>query len=276
MSRSALPTVCRSAPASAIELARAHGLEVTEICCCSTKPAGGLTHGEVGELACALIRRIRDAAHGQVTVLLVEHHMNLVMSVSDKVVALDFGRKIAEGTPAAVQQNEAVIRGDISAPPAVTRPEARRMLLEVTGLNAFYGQNQALYGVGFSVDSGQVRTLLGANGAGKTTVLRAICGMVRVAGDIHFDGKSIAGWATEDVVRLGVAHVPEGRGTFLRLTVEENLHLGAITRNDKGEVAADIERIYGNFPRLGRARRAQQAGIAGPAASSRCSRWAAG
>ncbi len=133
------------------------------------------------------------------------------------------------------------------------------MLLEVTGLNAFYGQNQALYGIGFSVDDGQVRTLLGANGAGKTTVLRAICGMVRVGGDIRFDGKRIAGWATEDVVRLGVAHVPEGRGTFLRLSVEENLRLGAITRKDKGEIAADIERIYGNFPRL-KERRTQQAG----------------
>jgi branched-chain amino acid transport system ATP-binding protein len=133
------------------------------------------------------------------------------------------------------------------------------MLLEVNGLNAFYGQNQALYGVGFGVDDSQVRTLLGANGAGKTTVLRAICGMVRVAGDIRFDGKSITGWATEDVVRLGVAHVPEGRGTFLRLSVEENLRLGAITRKDKTEIAADIERIYGNFPRL-KERRTQQAG----------------
>jgi branched-chain amino acid transport system ATP-binding protein len=133
------------------------------------------------------------------------------------------------------------------------------MLLEVHGLNAFYGQNQALHGIGFSVDDGEVRTLLGANGAGKTTVLRAICGMVRVGGDIRFDGKSIAGWATEDVVRLGVAHVPEGRGTFLRLSVEENLRLGAITRKDKAEIAADIERIYGNFPRL-KERRTQQAG----------------
>jgi branched-chain amino acid transport system ATP-binding protein len=133
------------------------------------------------------------------------------------------------------------------------------MLLEVHGLNAFYGQNQALHSVGFSVDDGQVRTLLGANGAGKTTILRAICGMVRVGGEIRFDGKTITGWATEDVVRLGVAHVPEGRGTFLRLSVEENLRLGAISRKDKAEIAADIERIYGNFPRL-KERRTQQAG----------------
>ncbi|HWD56943.1 MAG TPA: ABC transporter ATP-binding protein [Stellaceae bacterium] len=133
------------------------------------------------------------------------------------------------------------------------------MLLEVSGLNAFYGQNQALHGVAFSVDEGQMRTLLGANGAGKTTILRAICGMVRVTGNITFDGRRIAGRATEDVVRLGVAHVPEGRGTFLRLSVEENLRLGAMTRKGKAEIAGDIERVYVNFPRL-KERRGQQAG----------------
>jgi len=133
------------------------------------------------------------------------------------------------------------------------------MLLEISGLDAFYGQNQALHGIAFGVDEGQVRTLLGANGAGKTTILRAICGMVRVAGDIRFDGRQIAGWATEDVVRLGVAHVPEGRGTFLRLSVEENLQLGAMTRRRGREITDDIERIYGNFPRL-KERRTQQAG----------------
>ncbi|HEV2186128.1 MAG TPA: ABC transporter ATP-binding protein [Stellaceae bacterium] len=133
------------------------------------------------------------------------------------------------------------------------------MMLEVTGLDAFYGQSQALHGVGFAIDEGHVRTLLGANGAGKTTILRALCGMVRTRGDIVFDGKHVAGWATEDVVRLGVAHVPEGRGTFVRLTVEENLQLGAMTRRDRREIAADIERVYVNFPRL-KERRTQQAG----------------
>ena len=133
------------------------------------------------------------------------------------------------------------------------------MMLEVAGLNAFYGQSQALYGVGFSLAEGQIRTLLGANGAGKTTVLRALCGMVRTGGDIRFDDKRISGWATEDIVRLGVAHVPEGRGTFVRMTVEENLQLGAMTRRDRREIAADIDRVYTNFPRL-KERRGQQAG----------------
>src|SRR4029077_4778019 len=106
---------------------------------------------------------------------------------------------------------------------------------------------------------GHIRTLLGANGAGKTTVLRALCGMVRTRAAIRFDGKAIAGWATEDIVRLGIAHVPEGRGTFLRVTVEENLQLGAITRHGRAAIAADIERVYAHFPRL-KERRRQQAG----------------
>ena len=134
------------------------------------------------------------------------------------------------------------------------------MMLEIAGLEAFYGEQQALFGVGFDLDAGHVRTLLGANGAGKTTVLRALCGTVRTAGDIRFDGKSINGWATEDIVRLGVAHVPEGRGTFVRLTVEENLQLGAMTRRDHSAIAADIEQIYHHFPRL-KERRTQQAGL---------------
>src|SRR5499427_7355337 len=132
-------------------------------------------------------------------------------------------------------------------------------LLEVRGLSAFYGENQALHGVAFDIAEGHIRTLLGANGAGKTTVLRALCGMVRTAGEVRFDGKAIAGWVTEDIVRLGIAHVPEGRGTFLRVTVEENLQLGAMTRRDRAGIAADIDRVYDHFPRL-RERRDQQAG----------------
>jgi branched-chain amino acid transport system ATP-binding protein len=133
------------------------------------------------------------------------------------------------------------------------------MMLEVAHLDAFYGEYQALFGVGFTLDEGRVRTLLGANGAGKTTVLRALCGMVRTGGDIRFANQRIAGWATEDIVRLGIAHVPDGRGTFLRVSVEENLQLGAMIRRDRAGIAADIERVYSHFPRL-KERRRQQAG----------------
>ncbi|MGO4394673.1 ABC transporter ATP-binding protein [Variovorax sp. M-6] len=132
-------------------------------------------------------------------------------------------------------------------------------LLEVHGLRAQYGASQVLHGIDFGVEEGGITTILGANGAGKTTTLRAVCGMVRTEGEIHFAGSRIEGRATESIVRLGVAHVPDGRGTFVALSVEENLRLGAYTRRDKAEVAADFERIYNHFPRL-RERRLQQAG----------------
>ena len=132
-------------------------------------------------------------------------------------------------------------------------------LLEVKGLTAAYGQVRVLHGLDFGLEEGGVTTLLGANGAGKTTTLRAICGMVKSGGEILFEGKNILGKSTEDVARLGVAHIPEGRGTFTRMTVEENLQLGAITRRDKQNIAKDIDKMYDHFPRL-KQRRTQQAG----------------
>ena len=132
-------------------------------------------------------------------------------------------------------------------------------LLDVKDLRAYYGQVQALHGLSFSLKQGSLTTLLGANGAGKTTTLRAICNMVRSTGAIEFEGKVLAGRSTEKVVRLGVAHVPQGRGTFAGMTVEENLQLGAISRKDKVGIAADIERMYAHFPVLKR-RKDQQAG----------------
>ena len=132
-------------------------------------------------------------------------------------------------------------------------------LLEVRGLHAQYGATKVLHGMDFGVEEGGITTILGANGAGKTTTLRAVCGMVKTQGEIAFAGQRIDGRATESIVRLGVAHVPDGRGTFVDLSVEENLRLGAYTRRDKAEVAADFERMYGYFPRL-KERRLQQAG----------------
>ena len=131
-------------------------------------------------------------------------------------------------------------------------------LLEVEGLTAAYGQIRALHGVDLTVGEGQVVALLGPNGAGKTTTLRAICGMVRASGRITFRGRDLTGLATEKVTRLGVAHVPEGRGTFPGLTVAENLALGAYGRRDP-DVPRDIDRWYGIFPRLAE-RRDQAAG----------------
>ena len=132
-------------------------------------------------------------------------------------------------------------------------------LLDVRGLHASYGATHVLHGLDFAVEDGGITTILGANGAGKTTTLRAVCGMVKTRGEVQFAGTRIDGRATESIVRLGVAHVPDGRGTFVHLTVEENLRLGAYTRRDKAEVAQDFERMFGYFPRL-KERWLQQAG----------------
>ena len=132
-------------------------------------------------------------------------------------------------------------------------------LLEVANLEAFYGQTQVLRGLSFKLEEGSVTTILGANGAGKTTTLRAICGMVRTAGEVRFGGERIASRATESIVRYGIAHVPEGRGTFVRLSAEQNLRLGAYTRRDASGVEEDLERVFRYFPRL-KERRRQQAG----------------
>jgi branched-chain amino acid transport system ATP-binding protein len=132
-------------------------------------------------------------------------------------------------------------------------------LLSMRSVAASYGRIQVLRGVDLEVVAGGATAVLGANGAGKTTLLRAICGMVTRNGEIQFDGSRIDRSSTEDIARRGIAHVPEGRGTFASLTTEENLRLGAHCRRDKGNVAADFERVYRYFPRLAE-RRKQQAG----------------
>jgi len=131
-------------------------------------------------------------------------------------------------------------------------------LLELQGLTAAYGQVQVLHGLDLRVDEGEVVVVLGANGAGKTSTLRAISGVLAAKGGISFDGRSVLGKRPEAIAKAGIAHVPQGRGTFSELTVDENLRLGAMIRRD-GEVSADIERWYELFPRLGD-RRTQGAG----------------
>ena len=128
-------------------------------------------------------------------------------------------------------------------------------LLEVHDLEAFYGRTKALHGVSFSMTAGGITTILGANGAGKTTTLRAISRMVRTTGAIRFQGEPLDRRATEDVVQLGIAHAPEGRGTFVHLTVEENLRLGAWGRLDRRGLDEDFERVFGYFPVLRERRR---------------------
>ena len=180
------------------------------------EPAGGLNHEEV-ETLMELLRRIR--AELDLTMLLVEHHMNMVMRVSDRVVALDFGKKIADGTPAEVQANEDV---DPRLPGSRgMSARGRRPLLDVRGLAAQYGPTKVLHGIDFAVAEGGITTILGANGAGKTTLLRAVCNMIRTQRRGPLAGERIDGRRPRTIVRRGVAprarrprhlHEPLGRG----------------------------------------------------------------
>src|ERR1041385_5434430 len=135
-------------------------------------------------------------------------------------------------------------------------------LLALEGVEARYGPVKALHGISLNVGEGEMVAVLGANGAGKTTTLRAISGTVRRSGTIRLAGKSISGRSPEAVARLGIAHVPEGRGTLSELSVGENLRLGAYPRRDRAAIREDEERLLVNFPWLG-GRRTQRAGTRG-------------
>jgi branched-chain amino acid transport system ATP-binding protein len=132
-------------------------------------------------------------------------------------------------------------------------------ILKLSNVESYYGPIMAIRGISLEVPRGKIVTLLGANGAGKTTTLRALCAMIRPQGEVRFRGERVDSRATEDIVRLGIGHVPEGRGTFVHLSTEENLRLGAYVRKDRAEVEKDFDRIYAYFPRLAERRR-QQAG----------------
>ena len=133
-------------------------------------------------------------------------------------------------------------------------------MLEVTGLHVAYGGIQAVRSITFHVGEGETVALIGANGAGKTSTLKAISRVIdAVGGDVHFCGEKISRIAPHDVIRKGIALVPEGRGVFPRLTVSENLRMGAFVRDDKADIEKDLEMVYGYFPRL-REREAQLAG----------------
>lgn len=133
-------------------------------------------------------------------------------------------------------------------------------MLEVKDINVYYGAIHAIKGISLAVDEGEIVTLIGANGAGKSTTLRTISGLLKPkSGTINFLGKDIAGMPAHKIVREGISQVPEGRRIFAEMTVQENLELGAFTRTDKSEIKADFKMVFGRFPRL-EERRLQQAG----------------
>ncbi len=215
------------------------------------EPAAGLSNDEMDELG----ETIRECS-GRMGVMLVEHHMDLVMSVCDRITVLDFGKVIANGTPGAGPRGPARARGLPRRRGRERRGARRRrggrflMVLEVKDLTTTYGPVTALNGVSISVPAGKVTAVLGANGAGKTTLLRTVSGLVRSrSGSVSLDGKDITRVPVEQMVRLGMAHVPEGRGVIAELTIEENLRLGSLFRKES-DAEERIEEVYKQFPPL--------------------------
>ena len=212
------------------------------------EPAAGLDDADTARLG-DLLRRLARAG---LAIVLIEHDMELVMSISDEIVVLDAGRRIAAGPPAVVRADPVVkaayLGGTSASPPAAAR-QAGSILLTADKLSAGYGSIPVLDKIGLRVARGETVAVLGPNGAGKSTLMKSLSGLIRpVFGDIAFAGKALARLPAHRVARAGLILVPEGRQVFPRLTVAENLRLGATRRGDFDE--SEIEAMLGRFPRL--------------------------
>ncbi len=212
------------------------------------EPAAGLSDADTARLG-GLLQRLARAG---LAIVLVEHDMSLVMSISDEIIVLDAGRRIAAGPPAIVRNDPAVKAAYLGAEmPAAsaTQRAAGAPLLEVNALSAGYGELAVLDQISLKVGRGEVVALFGPNGAGKSTLMKALSGLIRpVTGSISLDGNDIGLLPAHLVARAGLILVPEGRQVFPQLTVAENLRLGATRRGDFD--AAEIEAILDRFPRL--------------------------
>jgi len=241
-----------------LEIARALATEPAALLL--DEPAAGLSREDKARVGTLL----REVAASGVVVVLVEHDMSLVMGISDHVVVIDAGARIAAGTPQEVQQDPAVkqaylgegARAEKSA--AARRAPGERML-EVGRLSAGYGAEPVLRDVAVNVREHEMVAVLGANGAGKSTLMRALAGLHRpVSGSIAFGGEELGRLPTHRVVARGVALVPEGRQVFPELTVLDNIRLGAFLRKDATD--AEVHALLERFPRL-KARLHQRAGL---------------
>jgi branched-chain amino acid transport system ATP-binding protein len=225
------------------------------------EPAAGLGADDKVRLR-ALLRRLANLG---IAVVLIEHDMGLVMEVSDSVVVLDAGRRIAAGAPSEVQNDPAVLKaylgaGEIAPAPRRAPWSGGRELLAARNLHAGYGDVEVLRGVDVDVRAGELVAVLGANGAGKTTMMRALSGLLRPRGGaIRLEEREISALPAHRIARAGVVLVPEGRQVFPELSVVDNLLLGGYARPSR-EAAAGIERMLTRFPLL-RARRGQRAGL---------------
>jgi ABC-type branched-subunit amino acid transport system ATPase component len=220
------------------------------------EPASGISQKETEALG-PLLRRIKETTGA--TILMIEHDMPLIMGLADWLYVLDAGQVICEGTPATVQKDEEVIEAYLGTPTERrqvakakkgSHKEARtETLLEVNGIDVFYDKVQVLYDVDFEVHRGERIALLGTNGAGKSTILKAVSGLVPLRkGDIAWKGDDISDMHAEKRVKLGIGHVPGGRGLFPTLTVGENLRMGGYLFSSDDEIEQEAERVMNYFP----------------------------
>jgi branched-chain amino acid transport system ATP-binding protein len=244
-----------------VEIARALALRPSVLAL--DEPAAGLN----AEDSAAIGNLLRKLAAAGIAVILVEHDMDLVMGVSNHVVVLDAGTKIAEGVPARVVAEPAVLEAYLGAGEQIDRKRARALsmsgppLLAVQALSAGYGAATIVRGVAMDIAKGELVAVLGANGAGKTTLMRALSGLIRpiISGEVRFLGERIDHAAGDRIARAGLILVPEGRQVFPELSVTDNLRLGAYARSSADE-ASMIEKLLDRFPAL-KARQRQRAGL---------------